>query len=127
MEIRFANGSLEYGEVVRTVELCLKFVAAVGRGADLPSDADGLARALDVPRRGYPPPAAAPLWHMERMWLEDLLIPQLADAVEAAVPGGEVLHVRPSPHGLRVVVEGPEERLTEMLFRLVGGKFVREA
>ena len=32
VEIRYPNGSLEYDEVGNTVELCLRFVAAVGRG-----------------------------------------------------------------------------------------------
>ena len=69
VEIRYPNGSLEYSEVMNTVELCLRFVAAVGAGrlrksvggegrAAAPADATALAAALGAPVDGYPPPAA---------------------------------------------------------------------
>lgn len=117
VEIRFANGSLDYDEVTRTIELCLRFVAAVGEGRVLSGDAAKLAALLGAPTDGYPPPATAPLWHLERLWLDDALIPVLAPLAEAEVPGGEILHIRPVPEGLLVTVEQPDNALSRLLFR----------
>jgi len=67
VEIRLPNGSLDAGEILTAVEVCLKWVAAVGRGATLPASPEALAAALDVPATGYPPPQAAPPWWPERL------------------------------------------------------------
>lgn len=109
VEIRYANGSLDYDEVMNTVELALRFVATVGEGRVLPTDARALAAALGAPLSGYPPPLPAPRWYRERMWLENSLIPVLGPLAERLIPGGEVLHIFPEPDGLRVVVEDPED------------------
>lgn len=122
VEIRLANGSTDYAEVRRTVELCLRFVAAVGagRGADLPQTGAALAAALGAPAQGYPPPRVAPLWHRERLWLEDALLPVLGPPALAAVPG-EVHHVRPSAGGLIVVVEREDGTQESILMGWTGG------
>lgn len=126
VEIRLANGSLNYAQVARTAELCLRFVAAVGAGEGprLPTEGPGLARTLGAPEAGYPPPQAAPLWHRERLWLEDALLPAIGVAALALVPG-EVHHIRPSPHGLSVVVERPDGTAAEVLLRWARGGWVR--
>lgn len=67
VEIRLPNGSLEPGEILAAVALCLKWVAAVGRSATLPTTPEALAAALDAPTTGYPPPQAAPPWWPERL------------------------------------------------------------
>lgn len=120
VEIRYPNGSLDYREVVNTVELCLRFVAAVGAGRlPGPSEADGAALAafLGAPAEGYPPPQPAPLWHRERMWLEEALIPVLEPLVRARLPGAEILSIRPVANGFRVTAEDSEERRTAFLAR----------
>ena len=117
VEIRYPNGSLEYREVVSAVELCLRFVAAVGAGRVVhpatmdstlenaePEDAVALAELLGAPRDGYPPPQPAPLWHRERMWLEDALVPVIEPMVRARLPGAEILAIRPVPAGFRVKI-----------------------
>lgn len=117
VEIRFANGTLVYAEVERTVELCLRFVAAVGAGRVLPASAGALAAALGAPADGYPPPQPAPLWHEERTWLEAALMPALAPLALAAVPDGEVLHIRPVPAGIQVAMERTGGAVARLLFR----------
>ncbi len=109
VEIRYANASLRYSEVARTVELCLRWVAAVGAGLPMATaDAEALARAVGAPRYGYPPPQTPPQWYRERMWLEEALLPALGPlALERAA--GEVLEIRPAADGAVVVtVEGPD-------------------
>ena len=86
VEMRFANGSLAYGEVLRVIRLCLRFVAAVGAGRSLPGEPAALAAALGVPVRGYPPPQAPPLWRQKQLWLEDALLPALAPLALASTP-----------------------------------------
>lgn len=108
VEIRYANGSLEYGEIVRTVELCLRWTAAVGAAKALPDEPKALARALGAPSDGYPAPLDPPLWHLERMWLEDALVPVLMPLVAERMPNGEILSIRPEPGG-RLLVEAEND------------------
>jgi hypothetical protein len=103
VEIRYANGSLDDGEIARTVELCLRWTAAVGAGRALPDEPEALARALGAPADGYPPPLDPPLWHLERMWLEDALIPVLTPLIRERMPDGEIHTIRPAPDGLLAV------------------------
>lgn len=108
VEIRCANGSIEYGEVLNTIELCLRFVAAVGSGgATLPSSGDPLelAAALGAPTSGYPVQAPAPQWYTERIWLEDALIPSFMPLVQQLIPGGEVHDILPRRDGLMLTIE----------------------
>ncbi|MBB3108908.1 hypothetical protein FHS18_000960 [Paenibacillus phyllosphaerae] len=119
VEIRYANGSLAYDEVIRTVELCLRFVAAVGAGAgnQLPNDPLPLARRLGAPEAGYPQASEPPRWYRERMWLEDALIPVFAPMIPELVPSGEIHHILPGSEGLIVAIENPEGQLSRFTFR----------
>ncbi|SDS14996.1 Putative amidoligase enzyme [Paenibacillaceae bacterium GAS479] len=117
VEIRFANGSLDDEEVARVVELCLRFVAAVGAGTKLPDEPAMLARVLGAPVKGYPCHTDPPRWQQERTWLEELLIPLLAPLVEPLVPGGEIYHILPEPGGIAVFVEAEDDSLIRFLFR----------
>lgn len=105
VEIRFANGSLDYEEIVRTIELCLRYVAAVGEGRDLPASPDELAAALGAAPDGYPPPIPVPRWHRERMWLEDALIPAVTGLAARLVPGGELHNILPVEDGILIAIE----------------------
>lgn len=118
LEFRYPNGSLCDGEVLRTVELCLRWVAAVGRGTALPATAEALVAALGAPARGYPPPRPAPPWYQERIWLEEALLPALGPLALARA-SGEVLSIRPAPGGAVVVtVESPDgQTLHRLPFR----------
>jgi len=109
IEIRYANGSLDDIEVLNTIELVLRFVAAVGEARELPREAVALARALGAPANGYPPPQPAPRWYSERMWLEELLIPVLTPIATSLIPDGEILHIFPESDAFRVVVEDPKD------------------
>ncbi|QYR20754.1 amidoligase family protein [Paenibacillus sp. sptzw28] len=117
VEIRYANGSLNYDEIIRTVELCLRFVAAVGEGRKLPADPHKLAIELGAPTDGYPPDAPAPQWYKERMWLEEALIPIFAPIAAQLVQQGEIHHILPVPEGILVAVERPDEELSRYIFR----------
>jgi hypothetical protein len=112
VEIRYANGSLEPEEVINTIELCLRYVAAVGEGATLPDDPQQLAAKLDAPSDGYPPHTPAPVWYRERAWLEDALIPLLTPLVAELLPDGEIHHLTPVHDGFLVAVEQPGGKLT---------------
>lgn len=102
VEIRYPNATLDPDAAYRTVELCLRWVTAVGAGVALPSHAAGLAAALRVPATGYPPPHTEPVWHRREELLTELLFPVLQPVVEARVPGAEILLVRPTPEGFLV-------------------------
>ena len=117
VEIRYANGSLDYGEVMRATECCLRFVAAVGAGARLPDSPLELASAIGAPLSGYPPAKLAPQWYRERIWLEDLLIPVIEPLVQKRVPGGDIHHVTPAPKGLKVAAETPDGNMTVFTIR----------
>ncbi|REE70506.1 putative amidoligase enzyme [Paenibacillus taihuensis] len=107
VEIRCANGSVEFDEVLNAIELCLRFVAAVGAGANLPDNGDplALAAALGAPASGYPAPAPAPQWYTERIWLEDALFPSMMPLVQQLIPGGELHDILPVADGLRLTIE----------------------
>ncbi|PTM59829.1 amidoligase family protein [Desmospora activa] len=105
VEIRYANGSLDYNEVINTVEFCLRFVAAIGTGRKLPCDPQAMASELGAPISGYPRPLPAPRWYRERMWLEEAFVPVLAPLASSLVQGGEILHIRPDADGILVVIE----------------------
>ena len=107
IEIRYANGSLDYDEIARTVELCLRWTAAVGAGRELPDKPEALARALGAPLDGYPPPVEPPLWHLERMWLEDALVPVLTPLIRRRMPDGEIQTIRPAIGG-RLIIQAED-------------------
>ncbi len=104
VEIRYANGSLRYAEVLRTVELCLRFVAVAGRGTALaPTSAQDLRELIGGPLGGYPAPQPAPAWYREHLRFEEALLPVLGPLALAQV-SGEVLEIRSAGSGVIVVV-----------------------
>jgi hypothetical protein len=117
VEIRYANGSLNYAGVVNTVEFCLRFVAAVGAGRKLPDEAASLVEALGAPAAGYPPPISPPQWYKERMWLGEALIPVLAARVDELIANGEIHHIVPEQEGIMVYAEHPGGELTRLVCR----------
>ncbi|WP_409344313.1 amidoligase family protein [Paenibacillus sp. MBLB4367] len=116
VEIRYANGSLDYDEIVRTVELCLRFVAAVGAGRRLPGNPERLAAELGAPADGYPAAVCPPQWYKERIWLEESLLPVLTPIANRLVPEGEIHHILPVPGGIVVAVENREGHLSTYKF-----------
>lgn len=118
VEIRYANGSLDYEEIVNTVELCLRFVAAIGEGRHLPNDPERLALELGAPVQGYPPSATPPQWFKERMWLEEQLLPLVAPVAADLVPNGEIHHIVPVENGILVAIETGEGALHKFVCRL---------
>ncbi|WP_182914257.1 amidoligase family protein [Paenibacillus sp. 1011MAR3C5] len=117
VEIRYANGSLNYEEILATVELCLRFVAAVGEGSTLSSDFKELAVQLSVPIAGYPPPLPPPRWFEERTWLEDSLTPVLTSMAADLVQHGEIHHILPVPEGLLLAVEDRDGHLSKFVIQ----------
>lgn len=117
-EIRYANGSMDYQEILRTVQLYLRFIAAVGAGHNLSGKPHELAALLGVPARGYPAPIAPPRWFRERTWLDNALIPLLAPMAGELVPGGEIHHILPYADGLSVAIEGDDGRLRRYALEL---------
>jgi hypothetical protein len=119
VEFRFANGSVQFDAICRTVELYLRFVAAVGAGVCLPAEAGApagslsglaLANALGAPPSGYPAPQECPPWRWEQLHLDALLRPVLAPLVAERCPAGEILSITPTARGLQVTVELPEDQ-----------------
>lgn len=117
VEIRYANGSLRYHEIVQTIEFCLKFVAAVGAGRRLSNDPTRLAEELGVPMTGFPPATKAPRWYKERMQLEEMLVPVFMPQVVRLVPDGEILEILPVEDGMLVTVERPNQERSHYVFR----------
>ncbi|MBP3962667.1 amidoligase family protein [Paenibacillus lignilyticus] len=105
VEIRYANGSVLVHEVLHTIELCLRFVAAIGAGTELPLDPQQFAAALQAPASGYPASIPVPRWYQERIWLEELLLPFLEPIVQKLVPNGEVHDILPVEEGLVLAIE----------------------
>lgn len=118
VEIRYANGSLDDGEVLNVVELALRFVAAVGAERPLSGDSRELAEQLGGPFEGYPKPIPVPQWYRERLWLESLLVPILAPQARDLVREGEILHLLPRPGGIMAIIEDADGKHSEHLFRL---------
>lgn len=123
VEIRYANGSLAYEEILATVELCLRFVAAVGEGRALSGDFKELAAQLGVPDYGYPPPLPPPRWFEERTWLEDSLVPVLASTAAELVKGGEIHHILPVPDGLLLAIEDRDGGLSKFIIQPLAAKW----
>jgi hypothetical protein len=105
VEIRYANGTLDYEQVETTVQLALRFVSAIGAEKELPSDLHGFSTSLGVPRDGYPPPLTPPQWYRERIWLENMLLPIVQPFVDERFPSGEILEIIPGPKGIVVTGE----------------------
>lgn len=118
VEIRYANGTLKYDEVITTVEFCLRFVAAIGARRKLSCTPKHMANGLGVPHTGYPPPIPAPLWYRERVWLENMFVPVLTPLVASIVPDSEILHILPRPDGLLVAIENTDGKISKYLFHL---------
>ena len=123
IEFRFPNATLDAAEAFRTIELCLRWVAAVGAGRELPADLPALTAALEVPVEGYPPPHPEPIWHRREELLTELLLPVLQPLVSRAVPGAEILFVRPREDGLYVKTDLGDRENHRFLFRPHQGGF----
>jgi hypothetical protein len=117
VEIRYANGSLDYTEVMNTIELCLRYVAAVGEGLKLSSDPHQMAIELGAPIDGYPPHVPIPAWYQERIWLEEALIPVLTPLATELVQDGEIHHISPVPGGFLVAIEQSGGKLCNYRFQ----------
>ena len=111
VELRFPNASLDPNEVLRTVECCLRWVAAVGAGTMLSADPITLAKTLGVPASGYPRPLPQPLWHLRAELLTEIMAPALQGLIDAVVPNTAILFVRPTAEGLFAKAE-VEDRIT---------------
>ncbi|XEC95779.1 amidoligase family protein [Paenibacillus tarimensis] len=115
VEIRYANGSLNYNEVINTIEFCLRFVASIGAGRTLSCDPHQMAIELGASVSGYPKPIPAPRWYRERMWLEDTLVSVLTPLAASLVPDGEIHHILPEPNGFLVAIEDTDGKLYKYL------------
>lgn len=118
VEIRYANGTLHYDEVMTTIEFCLRFVAAIGTKRTLSNNPGQLAMELGAPLTGYPPPIPAPRWYRERLWLENMLVPILTPFANSLVPDSEILQILPRPDGLLVAIEDTDGKVVRYLFQL---------
>lgn len=118
VEIRYANGTLHYDEVMTTIEFCLRFVAAIGTKRTLSNNPGQLAMELGAPLTGYPPPIPAPRWYRERLWLENMLVPILIPFANSLVPDSEILQILPRPDGLLVAIEDTDGKVVRYLFQL---------
>ncbi|KRE37336.1 amidoligase family protein [Paenibacillus sp. Soil522] len=117
-ETRYANGSLNYNEVINTIEFCLRFVAAIGSGRKLSCDPHIMAIELSAPLSGYPQPIPAPRWYRERIWLENALVPILTPLASSLVQDGEIHHILPRPDGILVAIEDADGKVCTYLFHL---------
>lgn len=128
VEIRYPNGSVNYDEILHTIELCLRFVAAIGAGRKLSTDPRSLALELEAPVHGYPAAISTPQWHQERTWLEESMIPILSPLASDLVPNGQIHHVLPVPDGMLVAIEDSEGKLFNYVLQppAVGWTVVRQ-
>lgn len=117
VEFRFANGSLNAKEIMNTVELYLRYVAAVGANQPLPSKPKAFAMAIGTPATGYPSALPAPRWYRERIWLEQMLVPVITPLVEERFEGAEILEILPLPESLCVVIEKPDNTFLDCFFQ----------
>lgn len=117
VEIRYANGSLDYQEILNTIECCLRFVSAIGSNKQLSSKPLELAKEIGAPPEGYPAPLSVPQWFKERTWQEEILTPILHSYVTELIPDGEIHHILPRPEGFLVAVESSDEKLHKFLFQ----------
>ncbi|BBH24342.1 hypothetical protein Back11_56870 [Paenibacillus baekrokdamisoli] len=117
VEIRYGNGSLNIDEILNTIELCLRFVSAIGAGSKLADDdPHTMAVELGAPTKGYPAPISTPRWYNERTWLEEALIPVLAPFAANLVEGGEIHHILPVADGILVAIEQPGGAMCKYVF-----------
>jgi hypothetical protein len=128
VEIRYANGTLNYDELLNTIELCLRFVAAIGANRKLSCNPQSMAIELDAPVKGYPLPIPTPRWYQERMWLEETLIPVVAPLASELVQDGEIHHIIPVPDGILIAIENPDGKLFKYVVEppSSGWKLVRQ-
>lgn len=115
VEFRYANGSLNYDEILNTVEFYLRFVAAIGSGHKLPCEPISMARELGSPRSGFPPATSIPRWFQERTWLENSFIPILTPLLNTFIPDGEIHHILPLPEGILVAMETSDGELCKYI------------
>ncbi|MED4582850.1 amidoligase family protein [Brevibacillus choshinensis] len=118
VEIRYANGTLNYDEVITSIEFCLRFIAAIGARRTLSCNPKKMANELGVPLTGYPQPIPAPLWYRERIWLENMLVPILTPITTSLVRDSEILHILPRPDGLLVALENTDGKIMRYLFHV---------
>ncbi|MBP1994891.1 amidoligase family protein [Paenibacillus eucommiae] len=128
VEIRYANGSLNYDQVLNTIELCLRFVAAVGEDRKLSSDPQEMAIELGAPHEGYPVSVPIPQWFRERTWLEEALIPVITPLAAELVENGEIHHLLPVPDGILVAIEKSDGTLSQYVLQppSTGWQLVRQ-
>lgn len=124
VEFRQPNATFDVGAAYYAVELCLRWVAAVGAAADLPADPDALASALGVSHGSAPVPLPEPVWHHREELLNDLLIPVLQPMVEAEVPEARILFVRATREGILAKTDSGRRRNHRFWFHPTSGGFV---
>lgn len=128
VEIRYANGTMSYDELLHTVVLCLKFVAAIGADRELSCDPRCMVVELEAPDKGYPVPISPPRWFQERTWLEESVIPILTDLAAELVKDGEIHHVLPVPDGILIAIENHHGKLLQYVVQppSEGWKLIRQ-
>ena len=133
VEFRLPNGSLDPDAIYRTIELWLRWMAAVGRGEELPGSPGELARALGAPLQGYPEPREAPDWWWRRRALDHALYPvllphcrqwfrELYPSVQAEA---DVVWIDGGRKGSIVALTEADEARAFLLFRWHAGAWTR--
>lgn len=128
VEIRYANGTMNYEEILNTIELYLRFVAAIGADRKLSRDPHSLTIELEAPVKGYPAPIPPPRWYQERTWLDEAMIPALTTLANELVPDGEIHHVLPVADGILLAIENNEGKLSKYVVQppAEGWKLIRK-